>query len=215
MMKTSSLKSGLFFLFMVVCMDAQAQVFDDWEARPSISIGAEPGSKWELEATYYLYFDQDISKYSRSELAAEAEYALNNWLAAGFEYRYGMARAVNYHEFRYSLIFTHQFEGKRWELEYKPTFEHAVAHGFSPEYFWRNKLELSYVLNKMITLFIFTENYQLIEGGLQFAEEKSALGAEFELGGGSEIEFRFTVKNKPGHINEARIAVDYGYTFGN
>lgn len=210
----------LFFLF-AYSLQSKAQVFDDWEARPSLSLKYKIDKDWSATGTYYMYLNHDISEYDQSVFGLEVGYDVNSWLEAGIEYRHEIENGEHAHDLRYSVTFEYDIS-KKWQLEYRPMIEqefksldrtYLAEHPV--EYYWRNRLTLSYEITKDFELYVFTENYlEIKESNLFFDTQKSALGAEYDMNDHHEIELRFEVKNKSSRKNEARINLGYTYTFG-
>ena len=212
-------------LFVALCLmsatQIKAQMFDDWEARPSMSLEYKPGKNLSFAGTYYLYMNQNMSRYKKSVVAGEVGYKFNSWMKAGVEYRRGMSEQKNYHEMRYALTFSHDLFN-RFEIKYRPMLITEFASlnkedlANNPvEYYLSNRLTLGYDLTKTIELYLFSENYQQIEqGSFDFYRQKSALGAEFKLGSRSKLNTRFDVINKRKGKNEARIVLSCTYTLG-
>lgn len=212
----------LLIISVVYAPQSQAQVFDDWEARPNISLKYKVNKKWSVAGTYYLYLDKNMSKYNKSVIAGEVDYKVNSWMKAGIDYRYGMNHKDNYHDIRYSLTFSYD-PSKKWEIAYRPTLQQEFVSldetklAIHPiEYYFRNRLSLSYDVSKKTELYIFTENYQsLNQAELAFNKQKSALGADFEINKRNSIGARMEVINKRKGKMIARPNLSYTYTLGN
>ncbi len=197
----------------------KAQYLDDIETRTSVSLGGDIMEDWSIQGTYYLYLDNMSSHFSKSLFSVETEYKVNKWFEPGIEYRFGTNYVEDYHDFRLYATFDHDLFSDRWKIEYRPMFQREYE-SFDKEYlsmhpadtYLRLRLTVSYDLTNSIKLFAFTENYrELEEKALKFHQEKSAVGAEFELGERSELELRLTLKNKTKSRNIGRIAINYSY----
>lgn len=208
-------------LFVLSALHLRAQVFDDWEARPSISLAYKANKNLSIAGAYYVYMNQNMSQYKKSVIAGEVGYKIAPWLKAGLEYRRGMSNKSSYHEMRYALTFSQDI-GKKWELKYRPmlimeftSLDKEVLDVNPIEYYLTNRFTLGYDLTKKTELYIFTENYQQVEqGAFGFYRQKSALGAEFKIGNRSKFDTRFDVINKRNGKNEARVVFNYTYTLG-
>lgn len=201
----------LFFLFFA---EAKAQLLDNWQARPSLSLEHQFNKKWSLEGTYYQYFDNNISSFDKSVFGVKANYQLNSWLQAGANYRLGLEKHSNYHDFRYSLAFKPDFNLEKWEFVYQPMFQQKLANEQKPENFLRNQLKAEYKLSKKFSLFVLTENYLQLNHGVKNHTQKYAFGSEFELSERSDLEFQFTVKDRIGEKKYARLELNYIYQIG-
>mgnify|MGYP006350469165 CR=1 FL=1 len=229
--KTSSIKISkmkvihksiiLFAFFFFFAMQVTAQVFDDWEARPNVSLKYKINKDWTVSGTYYLYLENNMSQYDKSVFGTEVSYKINPWMKAGIDYRFGTNAKEQYHDLRYSLSFDMKLSNK-WTLEYQPTLqqeftslnkEHLALHPV--EYYVRNRITANYELSKVVELFVFTENYlQPVDGDVFFYRQKSALGADFEINEHHKIGTRFEIINKNSGKNYARPNLSYTYTFG-
>lgn len=205
---------ALVLLGLLSFFSSNAQFIDDWEARPSVSIAYQVNKKLEVEATYYLYLIDNLSRFEKSLFSGELEYEFAPWAVAGLDYRYGTGSEVDYHDLRYSIEFAHPWKSGKWILVYRPTFQQKIKIGVDTDNYLRNKLELNFLLNPKVNLFIFTENYQLIERGLSFNTQKNALGGIYSINRRHKLELQFTLKNKRDHKNYARLETAYVFKFG-
>ncbi len=211
----------LFLLVLFIGMQTQAQVFDDWEARPNVSLKHKFNKKLSIAGTYYLYLDKNMSKYDKSVIGTEVGYKVNSWMKAGIDHRYGMEPKGNYHDIRYSITFDYN-PARRWKIAYRPTLQQEFISlkkehlSINPiEYFLRNRLTLSYEISNDVDLYVFTENYLSVDhGDYSFHRQKSALGADFGISQRSEIGTRFEVLNKSNGKMIARPNLSYTYTLG-
>lgn len=89
-----------------------------------------------------------------------------------------------------------------------------IKIGVDTDNYLRNKLELNFLLNPKVNLFIFTENYQLIDRGLSFNTQKNAIGGIYSINRRHKLELQFTLKNKRDHKNYARLETAYVFKFG-
>lgn len=215
-------KSILFLAFTIfLATQTQAQVFDDWEARPNVSLKYKFNKKLSIAGTYYLYLDKNMSQYDKSVIGGEIGYKINSWLKAGIDYRYGMKGQEHYHDIRYSITFDYN-PSQKWKIAYRPLLqqefislkeEHLAVNPI--EYYLRNRLTLSYEISNAVELYVFTENYlRANHGDYSFHRQKSALGAEFGVSPRSKIGARFEVLNKRNGKMIARPNLSYTYTLG-
>lgn len=217
------IKKTLFILMLSLAYTSQtkAQMFDDWEARPNISLKYKFNKKWSVTGTYYFYLDKNMSQYDKSVIAGEVDYKVNSWLKAGIDYRYGISEKKRYHDLRYSVTFDYN-PSKKWKIEYRPMVQQKFTSlqkshlALKPiKYYIRNRLTASYDVSSAIKVFVFTENYlRPKQGDINFHRQKSALGAEFEIGNRSEIGTRFEVINKKSGKMYARPNLNFTYTLG-
>ncbi len=194
-MKANYIHILLATIIVFVALQANAQYFNDWEARTSVSLEYKFNKNLSIAGTYYLYMNKNISEYKKSVLAGEIGYKITKWMKTGIEYRYGMDYPDNYHEMGYSFTFDYDLLEKL-KIKYKPMFimefrslnqEHLAAYPM--EYYLTNRVTLGYEIARKTELYVFTENYQQIEkGNFQFYRQKSALGAAFKAGDRSEID---------------------------
>lgn len=199
-----------------------AQIFDDWQSRTSVSLGYKLNRSLSLEGTYYAYMDKNLREYNKSVAAGEVGYKLTSWLKAGIEYRYGIKKRKDEHELRYTMTFDHRLFSRKWKIKYRPMMvmefkslnkEYLAEHPI--DYYLTNRLTLSYKLSKATELYVFSENYQQIEDGhFGFYRQKSALGSEFKIGNRSKLDTRFDIINKRSGKNNARFVLKYAYTLG-
>lgn len=211
----------IFTISIFFAIYTSAQVFDDWIARPYISLKYKISKDWAVSETYYLYLDNNMSKYDKSVFSTEVNYKINSWMKAGIDYRFGTNSTEHYHDLRYALYFDMKLSNK-WMLQYQPTLqqvftsldkEYLALHPV--QYFVRNRITATYGLSKVVDLFVFTENYlQPVDGDVFFSQQKSALGADFKIKEHSKIGARFEVLNKTNSKMYARPNLSYTYTFG-
>lgn len=215
-------KSILFIAFIIfLTTQTNAQVFDDWEARPNVSLKYKFNKKLSIAGTYYLYLDKNMSQYDKSVTGGEVAYKINSWLKVGIDYRYGTKPQEHYHDIRYSVTFDYN-PSQKWKIAYRPMLQQEfvslkeVHLATSPiEYYLRNRLTLSYEISNAAKLYVFTENYlRANHGDYSFHRQKSALGAEFGVSPRSEIGARFEVLNKRSGKIIARPNLSYTYTLG-
>lgn len=215
-------KSILFLAFAILLtMQTKAQVFDDWEARPNVSLKYKFNKKLSIAGTYFLYLDKNMSQYDKSVIGGDISYKINSWLKAGIDYRYGIKPQEHYHDIRYSFTFDHHLSQK-WKIAYRPMLqqefislreEHLAINPI--EYYLRNRLTLSYAVSNAVELYVFTENYLRADhGDYTYHRQKSALGAEFGVSSRSKVGVRFEVLNKRNGKMIARPNLSYTYTLG-
>ncbi len=216
-------KKLLIFFALTILLSTQvkAQVFDDWEARPNVSLKYKFNKKLSIAGTYYLYLDKNMSQYDKSVISTEVAYKVNSWMKAGIDHRYGIEPKGNYHDIRYSITFDYN-PSKKWKIAYRPSLqqefislkkEHLAINPI--EYFLRNRLTLSYEISNDVDLYVFTENYlRANHGDYSFHRQKSALGADFGISPRSEIGTRFEVLNKSNGKIIARPNLSYTLTLG-
>lgn len=210
--------AGIFFF---LTSPSKAQIFDEWEARPNVSLKYKFNKKLSLGSTYYLYLDKNLGHYNKSVIGTELNYKFNSWLKAGIDYRYGIDPKQNYHDIRYSATFDIN-PSQKWKLAYRPMLQQefislkkAKLETNPVEYFWRNRFTVSYKLNNVWELYVFTENYlQIQKANLQFHRQKSAFGAELEISDRSNIGGRFEVLHKKNGKVIARPNISFSYTLG-
>lgn len=207
-------KLAVQLFFSIFCYVAgYAQVFDGWEARPGVSIEHEFGNGIEIESKFKHYLLDDSNLYNRSKFGVKVDYdyTFTPWLEPGIDYRYKYDGKRDTHDIRYSVK-AYQTLGNNIEMEYSLRFQETLASDRKPEYYLRNKIELSYNLISSLSVFIFAENYQMVNAGLGFDAQKSGLGTEFEFDNSNELEFKFDLKNKSDHQDIGRLSLNYTYT---
>lgn len=109
------LLSGIILPFLLSA-GAEAQLLDDWQARPSLSLEHQFNKKWSVGDTYYQYFDNNISNFDKSVFGVKANYKVNSWLQGGVNYRLGLEKHSNYRDLRYALTFKPDFGLEKWRL---------------------------------------------------------------------------------------------------
>lgn len=213
MRRIDKLLSGI-ILFFLFSAGAEAQLLDDWQARPSLSLEHQFNKKWSVESTYYQYFDNNISSFDKSVFGVKANHKLNSWLQGGVNYRLGLEKHSNYHDLRYALTFKPDFGLEKWQFSYQPLFQQKLESKQKTENFLRNQLKAEYKLSKKFSLFALTENYLQLNHGFKNHTQKYAFGSEFELSEQSDLEFQFTVKDRIGEKKYARLELNYIYQIG-
>lgn len=217
------IKSIAVYLITNMCLShtSYAQVFNDWVARPNVSVKYKINKNLSLESTYYMYLEDNMSRYDKSVIGTEIGYKVNSWLKTGIEYRLGLKPGKKYHDMRYFVTFDHNLS-KKWRLAYRPMLQQEFSSlkkellAAKPiEYYWRNRLTVSYKHTRSLEYYLFTENYLEIEhGGMGFYRQKSALGADYKINARNEIGARFEMLNKKNGKNIARPNLSYTYTLG-
>lgn len=205
---------------LVVCLilifscigQVRAQVFDDWEGRAGIAIEHEFDNGIGIRGRYRHYLDDNLSHYKKSVFGVKVDYdfRINSWLKPGIDYRFRYNNKESSHDIRY-FIEVKQEMGNNFELEYSFKFQQVIASNKNPEFYVRNEVELKYLIDQFWSVFIFTENYQKINGGLYFDTQKNGLGTEYKIDSTNELEFKFDVKNKSNHKDIARLTLSYTY----
>lgn len=212
-MTPKSIIYPLIFILVFINTQSLGQGIDDWEARPMIFVKHKFKNGIALEAKYEHRLDQNFSHYKKSVVGLEMGYkiGLNNVfsLEPGLDYRFNFGNNKTSHDFRYFLALGYEIS-KQFSLEYKPTFQQVLSSGNSPENFLRNELELTYDINNW-SIFVFTENYQLIKKGLHFDTQKYGIGTEYQFNEKNALEFKFDIKHRSDNKNIARIL--FGYIF--
>lgn len=211
----------LIALSMLLVLRSQAQVFDDIEARPNMTLKYKINKKLTIASTYFMYIDKNITELDKSVMAGEIGYEITDGLEAGFEYRFGMGSKRNYHDLRYSITLSHDFSD-RLKIKYRPMYNQEIplpdklTHIRQPaENYLRNKVKLSYELLKNLDIYLSTENYQeILDGEMGFYKQKSALGGEIKLNKRNALDIGFYVINKQNGKNVGRIDVNYTITLG-
>lgn len=211
----------LLLLSFICAAQMQAQVFDDWEARPNISLRYKINKQWTIAGTYYLYLDHNMKQYDKSVISTEIGYKVNSWLKIGVDHRYGMNQKEHYHDIRYAVTFDYN-PFRKWKIAYRP----MLQQGFTSltkeklaedpvKYYLRNRLTLSYEPSGYVELYVFTENYlKPVDGDFIFHRQKSAVGVDFDISKRSRIGARFEVINKKSGKTIARPNLSYTYTLG-
>ncbi len=204
----------ILFLFLIPYFlgSAYGQVFDDVEGRFRVSIEHEFDNGIKVRGRYSHYLDQHISHYKRSGLGVKIDYdyKINSWLEPGIDYRYQYNGKQDSHDIRYSITACHGLKNNL-KLEYSLKLQQKIASAIKPEFYIRNKIELGYEIIRPLSIFIFSENYQIIEKGLSFSTQKSGLEAEYKMNKNNELEFKFDIKNKSTHQDIARVTFNYTY----
>ncbi|HLR36845.1 MAG TPA: DUF2490 domain-containing protein [Chitinophagaceae bacterium] len=198
------------FLFFSCVGQVCGQVFDDWEGRSGIAIEHEFENGIGIRARYRHYLDDNLSHYKKSVFGIKVDYdvRITSWLKPGIDYRYRYNSKESSHDIRYFVKVNHEM-GNDFELEYSLKFQQVLASNQNPEFYVRNEVELKYLIDKFWSVFIFTENYQKINGGLNFDTQKNGLGTEYKIDNANELEFKFDVKNKSNHKDIARLTLSY------
>src|SRR5690625_3819054 len=147
----------IFCLFLFLCGFKQAygQVFDDWEGRPGLAIEHEFDNGIGIRGRYRHYLDDNLSRYKKSVFGVKVDYKIkiNSWLEPGIDYRYRYNGKEGAHDIRYSAKVLHEM-GNNFELEYVPKLQQIIASDKNPEFYVRNEIELTYIINKSWSIFI-------------------------------------------------------------
>ena len=192
---------------------SSAHVLDDWTARSSASMKTQIGNHWTVAGTYYLYLHDNISRYDRSVLGGDIKYQVNSWMKVGFNYRWGIQKAADYHDLRYYLYMEPKLKSDRWRFSFQTTLQQKLEKGEASDYFWRNKVKGAYKISKVLKLYAFTENYLRLNKSFGYYTQKSAVGSSFHIKKESDLEIQFTHLNKIKHKNYGRLEINYIYTF--
>ncbi|MBS1927268.1 MAG: DUF2490 domain-containing protein [Bacteroidetes bacterium] len=211
---------GIICLFLITNQTI-AQVFDEWDARPNVSLKYKFNKRLSVSGTYYLYLEENFRQYNKSVLATEIEYKFAPWLKAGIDYRFGIDQKDNYHDIRYSATFSYKASSK-WKFSYRPMLqqefislkkEHLQADPI--EYYLRNRVTVSFKISNNWEVYAFTENYlRAGSGDLRFYRQKTATGAEVEATERSKFGARFEVIHKKNGKVVARPNISYTLTLG-
>lgn len=201
------------FCFVLVLLSIgqlQAQHFSDWELRPGIAVEHEFDNGIEARVRYRHCFDGNMSHYKESAFDLKVDYKinLNSWLQPSIDYRYKFDGKEGYHDIRYAAEFAPKL-GDRLELEYAPKLQQIITSGEDPEFYIRNKIEMTYSLSTLWSVFLFSENYQSIENGVQFDAQKNGLGAECEISTTNAMELKIDIKNNSDHEQIGRLTLSY------
>lgn len=205
----------------MVAIQTSAQTFDDWEARPNVTVKYKANKNLSLAGTYFLYIDKNMTEIDKSVMAGEIGYKINSWVKAGFEYRYALKNGEGSHELRYSFTFDKNI-AERWKIKYRPMLQQEFESSKKTEkennpaeYFLSNRLTVDYDISNSFTLYLFTENYvQLEKGNIHFHKQKSAVGLDYEINERNQVGTRFDVINKSSGKNVARVSLNYTITLG-
>lgn len=207
---------GLRSLILLLCLSAGmafGQTFDDWEGRGGVAVEYEFKNGIEISGRYRHYLDHHFSHYKQSGLGLKLDYdySLNSWLKPGIDYRYKYNGKQDKHDIRYSFKMI-PYQKNKFQLEYSFQIQHVIASGINPEFFARNEIELAYEIDNAISLFVFTENYQMIHNGVHFDTQKTGLGAEYDLSSIHSLKLKIDMKNKSDHQDIGRLTLGYTYT---
>lgn len=220
-MTTRKIISLLLCMTILGIGEIYAQVFDEWEARPNISLKYKFNKRFQVGATYYLYLDKNISTYNKSVISTEIAYKVASWLKLGLDHRYGIDSKENYHDVRYSLAFDVNNTTKKWNFAWRTMLQQKftslrreVLEEDPVKNYWRNRLTISYEPTATMEWYVFTENYTQVKEELPFFRQKSALGLEYKIGRRSKIGGRFEVINKKNGKLVARPNISFTHTFG-
>lgn len=203
----------IYILFILLYSNySAAQFIGDWEARPTIYAKYKPNDKLSFEAKYEHRLFKNFSQYKKSVTGVEVEYKIKTnsqwYFKPTLDYRFEFDNNQTAHDLRYATSLGFDVS-KKLNIECTPILQHIISEGQQPVYFFRNELELTYQFTKKFSLFIFTENYQLIQQGFQFNTQKYGLGAEYLINSKSAIECKFDIKHLYTNKNTARLMLGY------
>lgn len=216
--KQIMLEVVILFLFAI---QSQAQVFDEWAARPNVSLKYKVNKAWAISGTYYHYLENNMRQYDKSVFGLDLSYKVNSWLKAGIDYRFGINSKKQYHDIRYAVTAGVNLSPK-WKIAYRPMLQQEFSSlkkedlkGKPIEYYLRNRFTISYEPTNNWDLYIFSENYLEIEKPLlTFYRQKSALGTDYKINERNKIGFRFEVINKKNGKMVSRPNLSYTHTIG-
>lgn len=211
----------LFLILSVVCIStACAQNFDDWEARPNISLKYKMNKKWSVTGTYYMYLDKNMSQIDKSVFGGEINYKVNSWMKAGVDYRFGVTEKGDYHDVRYSINFKYK-PTKKWTLGYRPLLQQEFgSYGKKHptrrpvKYFVRNRLTVGYEVARNTEIYVYSENYLRANQGFNFTRQKSGIGVDYKINKRNSIGTKMDIINKRNGKNVSRLNLNYTYTLG-
>lgn len=204
------------FLFTIQTSSLHAQGIKDFETRTSLFIQYKPIKSLSFSGRYYLYLNDNSTHYKKSAYGAKVKYKPVYWLRPSFQYLYQATRLDPYHDLRYAIDFKWKIS-KKFRLVYQPVIQQMVDMKQRSEFVWRNRIKLTYKVNKKLNLFVYTKAYFDMGNSLHYFKQKSAIGASYEFTKRSELDLRFVIKNKEGKNDKpwkhkARVSVNYTYT---
>lgn len=191
-----------------------AQRVDDWEARPTLFVKHMMENGLSFEFKYEHRLDQNFTHYKKSEIGFKPEYKIelspSLMLKPGVDYRFGMGSNGIGHDLRYFVNLGYIISNE-FTLIYKPAFQQQFGRDASNKNFLRNYFEAAYDWRDW-SVFIFTENYQQLNGGLRFESQKYGLGSQYEINNRNAIELKLDVKHYDDNKNIVRLMLAYIYT---
>lgn len=201
----------LFFIFPFHFI--QGKTIDNWQARPSLSVKYKLNNKWSVTGTYYQYFDNNVSKFDKSVFGAKVGYKLSDQVSVGGDYRWTISSNNNYHDLRYSLLYTPDLNLDKWSLAYQIMLQQKLTNGLRPDHYLRNLFQVEYQISSRFSLFALTENYLDLYHGIEHNTQKYALGGDIAITSRSKISLQLTIKDRHKQIVYARPEISYSYSF--
>lgn len=206
--------AGLMLLPYLFPLSLHAQFINDVEARPAVSMEYNVNERLQVGGTYYMYLDRNISRYHQSVFSGVVEYQLRHWIEAGVNYRYGLRSGANFHEFRYSLLFSPNLNTGRWNFSFRSLVQQRNISHQPTAFYLRSLAEAEYDLSENVDLFALTETYLKMSDEYDFDTQKTALGTEIYVSESSALKFQAVMKNKRDYRDYLRFELTYEYTLG-
>lgn len=215
-MKTYIVLFAISFLFIFQTANLQAQGLKDFETRTSVFVKYKPIKGLTFSGKYYLYLDNNSSRYNKSAFGAKVKYKPLKWLSPSFQYLYKARSIDSYHDLRYAIDFKLKIS-KKFQITYQPVLQHMIDLNQMSDLVWRNKLTFNYKINKKFDLYLFSKAYIDLGNSLHYYKQKSGIGASYEVTKRSAFDLRFVIKNKEGKNDKpwnhkARVSLNYTYT---
>lgn len=211
-MKNNVVFAMFFALSLFYYSDCRAQFIDDWEARPTLTAQYKLRHGPTFKAKYEHRLNQNFSHYKKSVLGIKADYKIKvspSWyLKPTLEYRLNISSDKPNHDLRYSASLGYKIND-RWTLQYSPLYQQEFDGSETSERFLRNEFEITYDVLNSLSLFIFTENYQLINQGFHFDTQKHGFGGEYQVNKKNAIELKCDVKHNNNNKNIARVRLGW------
>lgn len=201
-----------FALLIGATLQLKGQMIDDWEIKPGVAIEHEFANGIDTRIRYRHSHDDNMQHYKGSAIDFKIEYSanINDWLETSIDYRYKINKEKNYQDIRLAAKLKQQV-AQNFELAFSPKIQQKIYHGAHPELYLRNKIELTYQLSAPWSVSVFSENYQLVDGGIQFDTQKDGIEAEYDINNNNEIEVKMDLKNNSNHEDIGRLTLTYTY----
>lgn len=191
----------------------KGQYINDWEARPAVGFNYKVNERINFGGTYYLYMNDNLSKYKNSVFSTDLSYKLINGLKLAIDYRFHTLGIEDIHEIRYQLNISQELGNDLWKLAVRPAVQHKIYKQQQPKFYQRTRVKLSYQISEKIITYALVEPYFDITDNFAFNTLKSAVGAEFSFGSWGILEPQITLKNKRDNQNYGRLELIYKFQF--
>ncbi len=188
----------------------------------SFSFEAKVAKKLNATISQEFRFNENISELGTSFMEAGLSYKLNKHFQVSADYRFSQKRRVDdYYSFRHRMYIDVKYEKKikpvQFQFRSRLQDEYAdigrASDGGRPEYYLRNKLNLSFDLDKPYSPYVSVElfsplNYPYFNA---FDNIRTLAGVEYSFSKRHKIELFYMIQKE---LNVSRPQTDFNLGFG-